>query len=831
MHHAFGLEPQSLIAGTFTKNTFRMAAKFQILGVAVLVCSALAASPAASAKDVAAAFQEALKEEQPLLKQEEKLQGSAVQAHLASSKDDSAMALTNPGGWASEFEKDVMDLVIGLSKGGFGATPFGDSVKKITDIIRNDMMPQVIKFHNADQEKLRTANIAWLSCAATKKTELETANLLKVKYVDFSKEHKKCRGAESALYLENVACHAEWLKRKKEKELQCKAYAEVSKKYGDSNANKQIVTKVGGEGVETYVRRITETICGKPVKCPSCKNGGGGDGGRGGGFLDILIKHKILCETATKQYNIQTKKCKKLDQDWHDERKRCNTIQDNMDGASCKWAIDTKDACETYATCWKEKKVEYEHAKKQVEKDEPPRHAEWKGLKRMDCIIVAFGGAGGITMKHILECKNRTHLTDEKYNATAKPYPTGVINTTQGLVISYPRLVPLVACAVPLLYPNTAEYKKAEFTPLPTYAKGKAGSNECMGVGAISTTPAEGSPASCKCERVTMNGPYSAGSLVKCTNCADVSKSNDKISCPSGTKLFSPQSRQDWESFLKSAQPLRAPHWIIDITRPQNGCGGCTGHFFNSQITQQKSWVTKDASPWWLRSTKYNEPNGDYQANCYLDLWQTPKDSNSVTWNDGNCNYHSKSYYCQLGKFSEAPKAGSPKGCTCKKVELVGDYSARILLKCENCLDVRRSKDKNSCPLGTKLFSPASNADWKTFVKSATQLRAPHWIIDITRPTNGCGGCTKNTMNSANAAQGSWHTADMSPWWLRSSTYNEPNGDYTANCYLDLWHNPPNDNSVTWNDGNCNYHSKSYYCQSVKVNKKKTHEHFASLES
>ena len=54
-------------------------------------------------------------------------------------------------------------------------------------------------------------------------------------------------------------------------------------------------------------------------------------------------------------------------------------------------------------------------------------------------------------------------------------------------------------------------------------------------------------------------------------------------------------------------------------------------------------------------------------------------------------------------------------------------------------------------------------------------------------------------MNSGNAAQGTWKTADHSPWWLRKTTYNEPNGDYSANCYLDLWHNPPNENSVTWN--------------------------------
>jgi len=345
-----------------------MTAKIQVLVVVALTCAALAVPvepDLVTAKEVAAAFGDALKEEQPLLKEEEKqtegLHGAVVDAHLGVSTDDLVAALKNPGGWASEFEKDVTDLVIGLSKGGFGATPFGNSVKKISDIITKEMMPQVSKFHEKDQEMLKMLHEEWGECDEMKKEGLETANQLKIKYMKSSKSHKTCRGAEAALYTENVECHEEWLSRKKEKELKCKAYAEVTKKYGDSNANKQIVTKGGSEGVITYVRRITETICGKPVKCPTCKNGGGGgSGGRSGGFLDILIKHKIACEIATKRYNEQTRKCKKLDQKWHDKRKECNTIQDNMDGASCKWALDTKDACESYAECWTVKKKAYE---------------------------------------------------------------------------------------------------------------------------------------------------------------------------------------------------------------------------------------------------------------------------------------------------------------------------------------------------------------------------------------------------------------------------------------------------------------------------------------
>ena len=115
-------------------------------------------------------------------------------------------------------------------------------------------------------------------------------------------------------------------------------------------------------------------------------------------------------------------------------------------------------------------------------------------------------------------------------------------------------------------------------------------------------------------------------------------------------------------------------------------------------------------------------------------------------------------------------------------------------------MDVYKSIDKNSCPSGSKIFSPRTRADWKTFLSSATPLRSPHWIIDVTRPQNGCGGCTSHAMNSGVAAQATWVTSDRSPWWLRSATYEQPNGDYTANCYLDLWHNPSNENSVIKED-------------------------------
>ena len=71
--------------------------------------------------------------------------------------------------------------------------------------------------------------------------------------------------------------------------MKCKAYAIVSAKYSNQNSNKVIVTKAGSESAESYIKRISSTICGA--------TGGGGRGGYGKkGFLDEFIKYKLDCE-------------------------------------------------------------------------------------------------------------------------------------------------------------------------------------------------------------------------------------------------------------------------------------------------------------------------------------------------------------------------------------------------------------------------------------------------------------------------------------------------------------------------------------------------------
>merc|ERR1719174_1861035 len=170
--------------------------------------------------------------------------------------------------------------------------------------------------------------------------------------------------------------------------------------------------------------------------------------------------------------------------------------------------------------------------------------------------------------------------------------------------------------------------------------------------------PAEGSPSGCTCTLVELTGEFSPGPLVKCMNCLTAYRSTDPNSCPSGFKVYSPRSRDDWRTIQASVNfdEVAKPHHVVDVTRPHNGCGGCTSHYMNSDVQGQSSWVTSDGTPWFLRDSHYGEPNGDYTENCYLALW-SPSDG-QVSFNDGSCSYHSNSYFCQLAADAQVISGG-----------------------------------------------------------------------------------------------------------------------------------------------------------------------------
>ena len=161
---------------------------------------------------------------------------------------------------------------------------------------------------------------------------------------------------------------------------------------------------------------------------------------------------------------------------------------------------------------------------------------------------------------------------------------------------------------------------------------------------------AAGSAANCKVTTILVPG-YSTGNFIhRVTNGLNVRKSTEKNSCPTGWKIWSPRNKNDWTLVYNAlgkniANYPKAPQIIVDVTRSANGCSGCTNYAMKSTVVEHILWKTSDGSAWWLRDTKYSQPNGNYQAHCYLTVIQV--DPNDVRFNDIYCAFSSTDYLCQ----------------------------------------------------------------------------------------------------------------------------------------------------------------------------------------
>ena len=69
----------------------------------------------------------------------------------------------------------------------------------------------------------------------------------------------------------------------------------------------------------------------------------------------------------------------------------------------------------------------------------------------------------------------------------------------------------------------------------------------------------------------------------------------------------------------------------------------------------------------------------DYSANCFLDLWRTPHNSeNNIVFNDGRCNYRSRSYYCQPVMPKPKPRPPPPPPPAPRKIKHGNYYYASL---------------------------------------------------------------------------------------------------------------------------------------------------------
>lgn len=339
--------------------------------------------------------------------------------NLNSTELDVALEVSGSGG-AHEVEKldqIVTDLVKKRrheEKATDGkATPMGPSVQYIKGIIDNTMIPNREAAHRQDQAALDKAVENLHGCSQSGSFSLREAEASKATYQDASSHHQTCRLTEAGEAMETGDyCRESALKvERMQREWTCAKVAERKKSCIYSDYQKIVDAELECAAANKRVKEV-----------------------------------EALCDTTRARYD--TRKAK------------CDHWQSIMDEASCKHAIQMKNICADGDRCYESHLPVFKSTVRRVTDDEMERRAEWRALKRMQCLMDGFHD-GRVTDQEVDACKQRSH---------SLPF------------IEFPEAPEKDSCKVPNKYPGTRAYKDAEFAHLPPQAKGRPEAGQCYGI-------------------------------------------------------------------------------------------------------------------------------------------------------------------------------------------------------------------------------------------------------------------------------------------------------------------------------------------------------------
>merc|ERR1719482_2556814 len=203
---------------------------------------------------------------------------------------------------------------------------------------------------------------------------------------------------------------------------------------------------------------------------------------------------------------------------------------------------------------------------------------------------------------------------------------------------------------------------------------------------------------------------------------------------------------------------------------------------------------------WFMRSSTHHEPNGDYEAGCWLGTNGWTMDE-GFEFYDSQCHQCFSTYLCSTNtaKATPSPAPTITPGPTVTAVPTVEmcsssgefEYEGHTVYCVEAAGEIHsvlpvnfgqktcRHTDENSCPVGFDIWVPRSYAHALAVVE-ATGWHAP--LVGIYRNEDG-GGCCSNTWDQAMNSDAmatydgvGWQSVAGDPWFMRSSTYSEPNG-------------------------------------------------------
>jgi hypothetical protein len=341
-----------------------------------------------------------------------------------------------------------------------------------------------------------------------------------------------------------------------------------------------------------------------------------------------------------------------------------------------------------------------------------------------------------------------------------------------------------------------------------------------------------------------------------------------------GLDIFYPRSKEHWVAIYNFVVNVSGSTISTLVAIPGrvyriNGIGNYTGvlmrdpRYFSSGAPD---WMVPDGGKWFIRDASYSEPNGNYDAYGHLYTWFNKLLSDGTVESDdannsGGYGYAGTTILCSTNfkgsLFDVSPNDGSTSATAALSGWHLAQYSKTYNLnlpsgtywikspKMPNALqmyvDMTRdgggydfylftgatsrnyvTQDTGASALGLDIYYPRSKDHWAAIynfgvtINSLNLINGPAGAVH----RNGGGGNYTSTVmrNSRYYATGTtdWRVPDDGKWYLRDTTFSEPNGDYYANAFLGIWSIDAAGN-VTFNDGNDGFYTGTTIICSTNV--------------
>lgn len=138
-----------------------------------------------------------------------------------------------------------------------------------------------------------------------------------------------------------------------------------------------------------------------------------------------------------------------------------------------------------------------------------------------------------------------------------------------------------------------------------------------------------------------------------------------------------------------------------------------------------------------------------------------------------------------------------------------------------------RSASHGGTALGLDFVYPRSKQHWQAMYEAVRDARPSGTIQDYFQTaygvwSNSPGNYTSTIMRNSNfygSGTTAWQVNDGGRWWLRDTTFSEPNGDYTAGVWLGGYGiaDPYTGQDMGFNDLTGGYFTGNYYLVSTNA--------------